>query len=67
MEECIPINVGCLRVPSQRAVVTKVPEVYVDVGDIANVVAGGGGVRQSRSDTPECEVINPPQEAEVCS
>ena len=67
VEEGIPTNVGCLRVPSQRAVVTKVPEVYEDVGEIANVVAGGGIMQQPRSHTPEYKGIKPPLEAEVCS
>ena len=67
VEECVPINDGYLHVSSQFAVVFKAPGVYVNVGDIANVVAGGGGVRQSRSNTTKCEVINPPREAEVCS
>ena len=67
VEECVPIHVGCLHVSSQLVVVTKVPEVYDDVGDNANAVAGGGGVRQSRGNTPEYEVTNLPLEAEVCS
>ena len=37
-------------------------EVYDDVGNIANVVAGGGGVRQSRSNTLESEVMTRPVE-----
>ena len=67
VEECVPINVGCLHAFSQIVVAIKVQEVYDDVGDIANVVAGGGGVRQSRSNTSKCEAINLPREAEVCS
>lgn len=46
-------------------VIVKV-EVYDDVGDNANIIAGGGGVRQSRSHKPEYEEIKPPLEAEVC-
>ena len=45
----------------------KEPEVYEDVGDIANVVAGGGCVRQWGSNSPEFEAINLPHEGEVCS
>ena len=62
VEECVPINVGFLHVSSQHAVVIKALEVCVDVGDIANVVAGGGGVRQSRSNTLESEVMTRPVE-----
>ena len=45
VEECVPINVGCLHAFSQIVVAIKVQEVYDDVGDIANIVAGGWGVR----------------------
>ena len=45
VEECVPINVGLLDVSSQLAVAIKNPELYDNVGDIANVVAGGWGVR----------------------
>ena len=67
VEECVPINIGCLHVSSQLVVVTKALELYNDVGDIANIVAGGGGVRQSRSNTSEFEVMYRPLEGEVCS
>ena len=65
VEECVPINVGCLHASSQ--LVVEGPDVYDDVGDIANVVAGGGGVRQWRSNRPEFEGSNLPHEGEVCS
>ena len=47
--------------------VIKLPEVYDDVGDNANVVAVGGRVQQSRSNTNESEAMNYPLEEEICS
>ena len=47
--------------------VFQAPEVYEDVGDIANVVAVGGRVQQSRSNTNESEATNYPLEEEICS
>ena len=67
VEECVPINAGFLHATSQLMMVINKLEVYDDVGDIANVVAGGGGVQQWRSNTCKVEVINLPFEAEVCS
>ena len=66
-KKCVPIDGGFLHASSQLVVVSKEPEVYDDVGDIANIVAGGGGMRQSRSHTPEYEGIDLPLEAEVYS
>ena len=66
VEECVPINVGFLHASSQLLAVIKVTEVYDDVGDKVNVVAGGGGVRQSRINTPEVVAINIPLGAEIC-
>ena len=67
MEECVPINVGCLHASSQLLAVIKFADLYDDVGDIVEVVAGGGGMRQPGSNTLEVEVINRPSEAEVYS
>ena len=44
-KKCVPINGGFLHASSQLVVVSKELEVYDDVGDIANIVAGGWGVR----------------------
>ena len=46
VEECDPINFGCLHASSQIMVAMKVQEVYDNGRDNANVVAGDGGVRQ---------------------
>ena len=46
VEECVPINFGCLHASSQIMVAMKVQEVYDNERDNANVVAGDGGVRQ---------------------
>ena len=62
MEECVPIDIGYLHISSQLMAVVEVTEVYDDVGNIANVVAGSGGVRQSRSNTLESEVMTRPVE-----
>ena len=67
VEECVPINVGCLHMSSQFVVIMKKIKVYDDVGDNTNIVAVGGRVRQWRSNTSKCEAINLPSEAEVCS
>ena len=62
VEVCVPINAGFLHATSQLMMVINKLEVYDDVGNIANVVAGGGGVRQSRSNTLESEVMTRPVE-----
>ena len=45
-KKCVPINGGFLHASSQLVVIVSTEmEVYDDVGDIANIVAGGWGVR----------------------